>query len=104
MEPQGTFQLFKVSLDYNVRYTKLISDSDSKTYALLLEEKHCGSTLVERCDCVGHVQKRMGTTVRNLKTQYRGQKLADDKTIGGVGRFTDGRINSLQNYYGHGLR
>ena len=50
--------------------------------------------------CVGHVQKRMGTALRNLKLQHRGQKLSDGKMIGGDGRLTDSRINSLQNYYG----
>ena len=61
-------------------------------------------TLVKKCDCVGHVQKRMGTALRNLKTQYRGQRLLDGKTIGRNGRLTDGRINSLQNYYGDAIR
>ena len=70
MEPQGTLQLFKLSLDYNLRYTKLISDGDSKTHTLLLEEKPYGSTLMEKCDCVGHVQKRMGTALCNLKTNW----------------------------------
>ena len=55
-------------------------------------------------DCAGHVQKRMGTALRNLKMQYRGQKLADGKTIGGAGRLTDRVINSLQNYYGDAIR
>ena len=40
----------------------------------------------------------MGTALRNLKTQYRGRKLSDGKTIGGAGRLTDDMINSLQNY------
>ena len=55
-------------------------------------------------DCVGHVQKRMGTALRNLKMQYKGQKLADGKTIGGAGWLTDKAINSLQNYYGDTIR
>ena len=42
----------------------------------------------------------MGTALRNLKTQYRGQKLADGKTVGGAGLLTDKVINSLQKYYG----
>ena len=46
----------------------------------------------------------MGSALRNLKTKYRGQKLADGKTIGGVGRLTDARINSLQNYYSDAIR
>lgn len=45
----------------------------------------------------------MGTALRNLKTQYRGQKLADGKTVGGAGRLTDKVINSLQNYYGDAI-
>ena len=46
----------------------------------------------------------MGTALRNLKTQYRRQKLSDGKTIGGAGRLTDSRINSIQNYYGDAIR
>ena len=49
--------------------------------------------VVEKMDRVGHIQKRMGTALRNLKSQYRGQKLADGKTIGGTGRLTDKVIN-----------
>ena len=58
---------------------------------------------VQKLDCVGHVQKRMGTALHNLKLQYCGQKLSDGKTIGGAGRLTDSRINSLQNYYGDAI-
>ena len=48
---------------------------------------------------VGHIQKRLGTALRNLKVKYRGQKLSDGKTIGGgARRLTDSLINSLQNY------
>jgi seryl-tRNA synthetase len=46
----------------------------------------------------------MGTAVRYLKLQYRGQKLAEGKTIGGSGQLTDKVMNSLQNYYGDAIR
>ena len=59
---------------------------------------------IEKLDCVGHVQKRLGTALRNLKVAYRGRKLDDGKTIGGAGRLSDGLINSLQNYYGDAIR
>ena len=85
MEPHGTVEMFKQSLQYKIRYNPLIADGDTKTHNMLLEQQPYGSTLVEKCDCVGHVQKRMGTALRNLKTQYRGQKLSDGKTIGGAG-------------------
>ena len=82
-----------------------VSDGYSKTHSMLLQQQPYGKDhLVEKMDCVSHVQKRMGTALRNLKTQYRGQKLADGKTIGGVGRLTDKAINSLQNYYGNAIR
>lgn len=98
MEPESTFEMFKSSLDYNICCTRLISDGDSKTHAMLLEEQPYGTTIVVKCDCVGHVQKKMGTTVHNLKSQYRGQKLADGKTFGRQGRPTDSLIsNSVQN-------
>lgn len=103
MEPQGTVLLIKRSLDFNVRYMNLVSDGDSKTMSLLQQEmpyRPDPDHQVKKMDCVGHVQKRMGTALHNLKVQYRGQKLSDGKTIGGVGRLTDSRINSLQNYYG----
>ena len=53
---------------------------------------------------VGHVQKRLGSALRDLKQRYRGQKLSDGKTIGGAGRLTDALMNSLQNYYGDVIR
>ena len=104
MEPKGALEIFQSSLSYGLRSKWLTSDGDSKTHALLLRQQPYGKDyLVEKMDCVGHVQKRMGTALRNLKLQYRGQKLADGKTIGGAGRLTDKTINSLQNYYGDGI-
>ena len=105
MEPSGTLELFQSSRSYGLQYKWLISDGDSKTHSLLLQEQPYGSDqLVQKMDCVGHVQKRMGTALRNLKIQHRGRKLADGKTIGGAGRLTDKVINSLQNYYGDAIR
>ena len=42
---------------------------------------------VVKLDCVGHVQKRMGKHLLNLKAQTKG-KLADGKSIGGCGRLS----------------
>ena len=99
--------MFKRSLDFSLRYTSLVSDGDSKTMSMLQKELPYGTDpdhQVKKLNCVGHVQKRMGTALRNLKRQYRGQKLSDGKTIGGAGRLMDSRINSLQNYYGDAIR
>lgn len=64
----------------------------------LLQEQPYGSDLDiqdAKYDCIGHIQKQLGTAFRNFKVQYRGQKLADGKTIGGVGRLTDNLIAEL---------
>lgn len=84
MEPHCTVEMFKQSLQYNLQYNQLIADGDTKMH-MLLEQQPYGSTLVEKCDCVGHVQKRMGMALRSLKTQYHSQNLSDGKTIGGAG-------------------
>ena len=105
MEPAGILELFKRSLDYKIRYTSYISDGDTKSFAILSAEEPYGSDhKIEKMDCVGHVQKRLGTALRNLKTTYKGQKLSDGKTIGGQGRLTKTLIDRLQNYYGLAIR
>ena len=66
MEPYGTFALFQRSLAYNLRYKYIISDGDSKTFALLSRERVYRADKekqVEKLDCVGHVQKRLGTAL-----------------------------------------
>ena len=105
MEPHGTLTMFSRSLDYNLRFKHLIADGDCKTHALLLREQPYGPDLpVQKLDCIGHVQKRLGTALRTLKDTYKGRKLSDGKTIWGAGRLTDHLINSLQNYYGDAIR
>lgn len=54
---------------------------------------------MEKLNCVGHVQKRMGKHLINLKARTKG-KLADGQPIGGRGRLTDGKVKQLQKYYG----
>lgn len=105
MEPHGALELFKRSLQRKIRYTSLISDADSKTFSMLQEQQPYGQNYpVEKKDCVGHVQKRLGTALRELKKREHGKKLADGKTIGGQGRLTDALIDSLQNFYGEAIR
>lgn len=55
-------------------------------------------------DCVGHVQKRMGRRLRDLKNAYKGRKLDDGISLGGRDRLTDKRIDLFQKYYGKAIR
>ena len=73
MEPHGTVIVWKRSLDYNLRYVTFIGDGDSKSYHNVCQEKQYGSEYpVEKSDCIGHVQKQMGTALRKLKKDYKG--------------------------------
>ena len=70
------------------------------------EKSHLNGTAeckrVNKLDCIGHVQKRMG---KNLINMTKGQKLSDGKPIGGrSGRLTRPAIDLLQNYYGKAIR
>ena len=102
MEPTG----IERSLNDDIIYKYLVSDGDSKALNLICEVQSCGKTnnKVEKKDCIGHIQKHMGTALWNLKTKHLGEKLLDGKTVGGQGCFIDSLINFLQNYYEDTIR
>ncbi|GFX49611.1 uncharacterized protein TNCV_4902531 [Trichonephila clavipes] len=80
-------------------------DGDTKTFNALSENKPYGDDyLIQKIECVGHVQKRMGTRLRKLKLVYSKKELSDGKTIGGKGRLTDSLIDKLAHYYGNAIR
>ncbi|GFT23876.1 uncharacterized protein TNCV_3207391 [Trichonephila clavipes] len=80
-------------------------DGDTKTFNALSENKPYGDDhLIQKIECVGHVQKRMGTRLRKLKLVYSKKKLSDGKTIGGKGRLTDSLIDKIAHYYGNAIR
>lgn len=60
--------------------------------------------MLEKLECVGHVQKRCGTRLRRLVNENKGVKLSDGKGLGGLGRLTSKKIDTLQNYYGFAIR
>ncbi|GFV25434.1 uncharacterized protein TNCV_1147041 [Trichonephila clavipes] len=73
----------------NLKYSNCIGDGDTKTFNALSENKpYDDDHLIQKMECVGHVQKRMGTRLRKLKLVYSEKKLSDGKTIGGKGRLT----------------
>ena len=90
MEKQGTVDIYSRSIELNqLRYVTMISDGDSKNYQSVLELKPYVDVTIVKEDCVGHVQKRMGRRLRDLKKSYGKRKLEDGKPIGGRDRLTD---------------
>ena len=62
IEPVGLVQLFKRSLDYNLRYKHFVSDGDGCTLASLMKEKPYGEACgMVKEDCIGRIKKRMGS-------------------------------------------
>ena len=108
METQGAKSIFLRSISTrNLRYTTFVGDGDSSCFGVVAKacsEMHGQEYIVVKEECVGHVQKRMGSRLRSYKTKCRGLRLSDGKTVGGKGRLTDKTIDKIQNFYGQCIR
>ena len=105
MEAASGIEMFKRSVQqYNLRYTRFTGDGDTNAYKSVAESQPYEDIAIEKIECVGHVQKRMGTRLRNLKKSMGKTKLKDGKTIGGRGRLTATQIDQIQTYYGNAIR
>ena len=79
----------------------MVSDDDSKTFLSVV--KLYSEVKVEKLNCVGQVQKRIGKHLLNLKARTKG-KLDDRLRIEGRGHLTENKIKTLQKYYGFAIR
>lgn len=106
MEVVGALAIFKRSEKlHSLRYVKYLGDGDSKAFSNLEKENVYGDKFpVEKLECIGHIQKRMGCRLRRLVKKMKGEKLCDNKVLGGRGRLTDSQIDKLQTYYGLAIR
>lgn len=105
METAGAKKIFGRSLlERGVRYVRYLGDGDSKAYQAVADEKPYENIEVTKLECIGHIQKRMGTRLRRLCKDKKGNKLEDGKGIRGKGRLTDSVIDELQSYYGKAIR
>lgn len=103
MEAEGAVTLWSRSIaKHKMRYKWMLSDGDSKAFNSV-QHIYGDRCVVEKLDCVGHVQKRMGKALLNLKSTTKG-RLSDGKTIGGRGRLTDVKIKDIQRQYGLAIR
>lgn len=90
---------------HKLRYTSVISDGDSKTYAALLEANPYGNAHpIVKFECVGHVQKRMYSRLKALKGRTNVDKNGKVVKIGGRGRITEQKMILIQRYYGKAIR
>ena len=95
MEAEGARRVFQRSIEkHGVRYTEFFGDGDSKGFPTV--EKNYDDVTVIKRECIGHVQKRVGTLLRKLKKLVKG--------LGGKGKLPNSMTDKLQNYYGIALR
>ncbi|GFY01157.1 uncharacterized protein TNCV_5076241 [Trichonephila clavipes] len=95
MEPLGVYRIFERSVEMRkLQYVNFFGDGDSKGYASVKDIY--GKNTVAKYKCIGHIQKRVGTKLRKLKSKR--------KDLGGRGKLTDAFIDKLQNYYSIAIR
>ncbi|GFU18849.1 uncharacterized protein TNCV_1085861 [Trichonephila clavipes] len=95
MEPVGAYGLFERSRETRkLEYVEFYGDGDSKSH--LVVKDIYGIDNVRKYECIGHIQKRVGSKLRILKTKEKG--------LGGKGKLSDSFIDKIQNYYGIAIR
>ena len=106
MESIGAIALFQRSVGkHNLCDVGYIGDGDSSSFIEIKNTEPYGPNIViEERECIGHVQKHLGTRCREFCRALRGKKLADGKGILSKGRLTNRAINTMQNYYSMAIR
>ncbi|GFV60088.1 uncharacterized protein TNCV_3886061 [Trichonephila clavipes] len=95
MEPVGAYRLFERSRETRkLQYVEFYGDGDSKSH--LAVKDIYGIDSVRKYECIGHIQKRVGSKLRIIKTKEKG--------LGGKGKLSDSFIDKIQNYYGIAIR
>ena len=107
-EVVAAIEIFSRSIKQRqLKYTTFVGDGDSSSFGRVKDammEKYGDDYVVQKEECVGHVQKRLGTALRQYKNNKKGQKLSDGKGVSGRGRLTDKLNDKMQNYYGKAIR
>ena len=68
MEPEGALRIFKRSIDkHNTQYNEYFGDDDTKSFNVVKDVYKEHNVEVVKKECVGHVQKRLGTALWKLK-------------------------------------
>ncbi|GFU72828.1 uncharacterized protein TNCV_2782931 [Trichonephila clavipes] len=88
MEVSGVTEIFQVSESlYGLRYTKFLGDGDARAYKAVNEMQPYGYIGIEKLECVGYVEKWIGTRLQALKLKMK-----------------DTELDKLQCYYGLAIR
>ena len=104
MKSTGVVQCFQESEDFHkVRIINFIGDGDSKSHSAVIEANPYLGTIVQKLECVGHVEKRCGSRLRSIK-KCKDKVNVDGKSVLALQKLTNQCINKLQNCYGIAIR
>ena len=108
MESSWAVDIFCPSIEKRkLVYSTFVGDGDSSCFGKVkskLEELYGKNYPIVKEECVGHVQKRLGTALRNYKKNLKGLKMSDGGRVEGRGRLSDNVIDKMQKYYGRAIR
>ncbi|GFY25896.1 uncharacterized protein TNCV_1916461 [Trichonephila clavipes] len=95
MESVGAYRLFERSRETRkLEYVEFYGDGNPKSH--LAVKDIYGRDSVRKYESMGHIQKRVSSKLRILKTKEKG--------LGGKGKLSDLFIDKIQNYYGIATR
>ena len=103
MEGAGAIEMFCSSVDrHKLIYNEYIGDGDTSSFNEVVNAKPYEKFSITpvKLECIGHIQKRLGNRLRNLRLLYKGTKTP----LSGKGKLTYKIINSMQNYFGLAIR
>ena len=102
MESIGAVDIFTRSIEKRkLRYKTFIGDGDSSSYSSVVRADPYPGMEINKGECIGHVQKRVGGNLRKMKQNL---SIGRRKKLFGKGKLTDKAINYLQNCYGMAIR
>ena len=105
MESDALVEIFKASETFNqLRYVEFLGDGETKSHHTVVVADPYHGRVVKKLECIGHVQKRVGSRLRKLKASYKGSKDNKKEDDRAMTNLTHKQINKLQNYYGIALR
>ena len=86
MESAGVMAIYHRSISkHGLRYTTYLGDGDTKSFQDVVKSNPYPGIVIKKIECVGHVQKRVGKRLCDLKLRYKGIRLKDKKFIVGGG-------------------
>ncbi|XP_076673205.1 uncharacterized protein LOC143371648 [Andrena cerasifolii] len=97
MEVISMVEMFSRSEEkFGVKYLNYIGDGDAKTFKAIVDMQPYGDDFdVKKSECVGHVEKRMGSRLRSVEKSAK---------LGGRGKLTEVLTKKLTKYYGLAIR